>query len=87
LPLCCGLYRPRTGKRVFEIQAILLAVVIQLLGGKSIYRTEEALTDHHLARMRLANATTTSSIAHVRPILDYTAKHLFTLAPRILPIP
>jgi hypothetical protein len=42
------------------------------LYGRSL-RIEGAPTDHHLARMRLVNATTTSSITHVHPILDHIA--------------
>lgn len=61
--------------RVFGTQATLLAVVIQLPGGISIYRTEGAPTDHHLARMRLVNVTTTSSVTRVHTILDRIAAH------------
>jgi hypothetical protein len=75
LPLYCGTGHARIRKRVSEVQAILLAIVIQLLGKSSIYRTEGVPTDHHLARIRLVNATTTSSITHVHSICIHITVH------------
>jgi hypothetical protein len=75
LPLYCGSCRARIRKRVSEVQAIFLAIVMQLLGKSSIYRTQGVPTDHHLARIRLVNATTISSITHVHSICLHIATH------------
>jgi hypothetical protein len=75
LPLYCGSCRARIRKRVSEVQAIFLAIVMQLLGKSSIYRTQVVPTDDYVARIRLVNAIATSSITHVHSICIHIAVH------------